>query len=154
MALFLLKKAWGRFDYRLRGVKDVGWFLTLAPWLPTAFSAIFVQTFLLLAHIVPPNRYAGEVLVFWLGNSTGIMLVTPIILVWRDILKFQWTGAKGRRILFMLGGVALALLLLHDSNLPNYLRMCSVLVIPFAVWGIWSTGFRGATLFCLLTSFI
>jgi len=154
MALFLLKKTWCRFDYRLRGVKDVGWFLTLAPWLPAAFSAIFVQTFLLLAHIVPPNRYAGEVLVFWLGNSTGIMLVTPIILVWRDIFKFQWTGAKGRRILFLLGGVALALLLLHASSLPNYLRMCSVLVVPFAVWGIWSTGFRGATLFCLLTSFI
>lgn len=146
MALFLLHQARSRFDFRFGSVKDVGWFLVLAPWIPAACSALFVQTFLWLTHIVPSNRLAGEVLVFWLGNSTGIMLVTPLLLVWRDIFKFRWQGAKGLRILFLLAGVALAVSLLHAGQLPSYIRMTSVLVVPYAVWGIWATGFRGATL--------
>lgn len=142
------------FDHKFTKVRDVGWFLALAPWIPAILSAFFVQTCLLLVHIVPRERFAGETLVFWLGNATGIMLITPLILVWRDILQYQWNGPKGRRILFLLFSVGLALSVFHAGHLPNYIRMTSVLIVPLIVWGIWSTGFRGAALLCLLTSFV
>ena len=154
VAWMLLQAGIRRLDYKFNKVANVGWFLLLAPWIPAGVSALFVQSCLLLAGIVPPERYLGEVLVFFLGNATGIVLVTPLILVWRDLLHFQWSGPKGRRIVFLLTSVTLALWLFHTDIFPNYIRMTSVLVIPIIVWGIWSTGFRGATLLCLLTSFV
>ena len=153
-AFSLLHKAIPNFDYKFTKVKDVGSFLFLAPWIPAGLSASFVQTCLLLAKIIPEERYIGEMLVFFLGNATGIMLVTPLLLVWRDIAHYQWAGPKGRRILLLLFSVSGALWLFHASSLPTYIRMTSVLVIPLGLWGIWSTGFRGGTLLCLLSSFI
>lgn len=154
VAWLLLQSAIKNFNYKFTKVKDVGWFLLLAPWIPAALSALFVQTCLLQLNIVPSQRFAGEVLVFWLGNATGIMLVTPLILVWRDIFNFQWSGHKGPRIIFLLTTVSFALWLFHSEEFPPYIRMTSVLVIPLVVWGIWTTGFRGASLLCLLTSFV
>ena len=152
LAWLLLRLPVLKFDHKFQRIRELGSFLIVAPWIPAAVSAFFVQTSLLAAHVVPSDRYLGEVLVFWLGNSTGIMLITPLILVWRDIRDFQWTKPKGRRILFILFGVSFALWIFHSENLPTYLRMTSVLIVPLVVWGIWSTGFRGATLVCLLTS--
>ena len=152
-AWLMLRWAIRKFDYKFTKVNNVGWFLLIAPWIPAALSALIVQSSLLLAGIVPAERYTGEILVFWLGNATGIMLITPLILVWRDILQYQWLGAKGRKILFLIGSVSFALWLFHSEEFPTYTRMTSVLVIPLVVWGIWSTGFRGASLLCLLTSF-
>ena len=153
-AWMLLRWSIRKFDYKFTKVNNVGWFLLVAPWIPASLSAFFVQTCLLLAGIVPAERYTGEILVFWLGNATGIMLITPLILVWRDFHQYQWSGAKGRRILFLITSVSLALWLFHSESFPPNVRMISVLIIPLIVWGIWSTGFRGATLICLLTSFV
>ena len=154
LAWLILQRGIRNFDFRFTKMRDVGLFLALGPWIPAILSASFVQTCLLVAHIVPPERFAGETLVFWLGNATGIMLLTPVILVWRDVLQYQWNGPKGRRLLFLLVTVSLALSVFHAGHLPNYIRMSSVLIVPLVVWGIWSTGFRGAALICLLTSFV
>ena len=149
----LLRLAIRKFDFKFSQVRSVGWFLFVAPWIPAALSAAFVQTCLLWSGIVPAARFTGELLVFWLGNATGIMLITPLIMVWRDFHQYPWWGSQGRRILFLLGSVTLALCLFHSETLPTYIRMTSVLIVPLVVWGIWSTGFRGASLLCLLTSF-
>lgn len=154
VAWTLLRLAIRKFDYKFNKVTSVGWFLLLAPWIPAACSAWIVQTSLLWAKVVPSERFAGEVLVFWLGNATGIMLITPLILVWRDIRFYQWSGPKGRKLLFLLVTVSSALWLFHAEEFPPYIRMTSVLIIPLIVWGIWSTGFRGASLLSLLTSFV
>ncbi|NCY20646.1 hypothetical protein EBX31_01650 [bacterium] len=152
-ALLLLRMMRKPRDIRFNQVGDTGWFLTLAPWVPAMISALFVQTVLMYSGITPKDRYAGELLIFWLGNATGIMLITPIVLVWRDIFKFQWNSPKGQSIIFLLLSITFALFIFHAENLPKYIRMLSVLAVPIAVWGVWTTGFRGATLLSLLTSF-
>ena len=153
MAWWLVRHAIKNVQLKFTKVIDVGWFLVLTPWIPAAMSSFFVQTCLLATNIVSKERYAGELLVFWLGNATGIMLVTPIILVWRDLFHYPWMGAQGRKILFLVTSVSFALWLFHAEALPKYIRMASVLAIPLVVWGVWATGFRGASLLCLLTSF-
>jgi len=153
LAWWLLKFSIKRFDFRLTRVSDVGTFLLLAPWIPAALSSFFVQTCLYWAKVIPFERYPSELLIFWLGNATGIMVVTPIILVWCDLSIFHWPSQKGRRIIFLLLALMLGLILFHTHELPKYIRLLSVLVIPLVAWGIWSTGFRGATLICLFVSF-
>ncbi|NDC80443.1 MAG: hypothetical protein EB090_04130 [Verrucomicrobia bacterium] len=110
LAWLLLRLPVLKFDHKFQRIRELGSFLIVAPWIPAAVSAFFVQTSLLAAQ------------------------------------------PKGRRILFILFGVSFALWIFHSENLPTYLRMTSVLIVPLVVWGIWSTGFRGATLVCLLTS--
>ena len=153
LAWYLLRVWIKRFDFRLTRVSDVGTFLALAPWIPAAVSSLFVQTCLYWSKVIPPDRYPSELLIFWLGNATGIMLVTPLILVWRDFSLFHWTGRKGQRTVFLLAAMTVALFLFHSHELPKYIRLFSVLVVPLVAWGVWSTGFRGATLICLVVSF-
>jgi len=153
LAWYLLRVLIKRFDFRLTRVSDVGTFLALAPWIPAALSSLFVQTCLYWSKVIPPERYPSELLIFWLGNATGIMVVTPLILVWRDFLLFHWTGRRGWRTVFLLSALTVGLFLFHSHELPKYIRLFSVLVVPLVAWGIWSTGFRGATLICLVVSF-
>jgi len=153
LAWYLLRVLIKRFDFRLTRVSDVGTFLALAPWIPAAVSSLFVQTCLCWIKVITPERYPSEVLIFWLGNATGIMVVTPLILVWRDFSLFHWTGRKGQRTVFLLAAMAVALFLFYSYELPKYIRLFSVLVVPLVAWGVWSTGFRGATLICLVASF-
>jgi len=153
LAWWLLKSSIKRFDFRLTNVSDVGTFLVLAPWVPAGMSAFFVQTCLYWGKVISFERYPGELLVFWLGNATGIMIITPLILVWRDFSIFRWISRKGIQIVLLLLALSLALILFHCSELPKYVRLCSVLVVPLMAWGIWSTGFRGATMICLILSF-
>jgi len=153
LAWLLLKSIHKRFDYRFSRVNQIAWFLVVAPWIPAAISAIFVQTSLLWAGIVPQERFPGELLVFWLGNATGIILVTPLILVWRDISKYNWFSRKGFKVLLLLATVSIALWIFHNDTILSICRMTLIILIPLFVWGIWSTGIRGATLLCLLASF-
>jgi len=153
LAWYLLRVLIKRFDFRLTRVSDVGTFLSLAPWIPAAVSSLFVQTCLYCVKVIPFERYPSELLIFWLGNATGIMVVTPLILVWRDFSILNCHGQKGRRIIFLLFTLVLGLILFHSHELPKYIRLFSVLLIPLVAWGIWSTGFRGATLICLIVSF-
>ena len=153
MAWYLLKVFRKKFDFRFPRVTDVGMFLALAPWIPALISALYAQTCLLLIGSISKERYVGELLVYWLGNATGIMLVAPLILVWRDFSKFEWTRSKGRKLIFILALTTISLTVFHAGHLPNYIRMSSVLIVPLVAWGIWTTGFRGATLIALLGSF-
>jgi integral membrane sensor domain MASE1 len=150
LAWWLLNVFIQRFDSRLARVSDVGFFCLLAPWIPSLLSALFAQTILYSNNIIPVDRFASEVLVYWLGNATGIIILTPLILVWRDVLKYQWSLQKGRQIIFMLSVGLLGLFLYHNHLLPNYIRTSYVLLIPILAWGVWSTGFRGATLLSTL----
>jgi hypothetical protein len=108
---------------------------------------LFLQTL----GSVPADRLLSEIAVYSLGNATGILLLTPLVLVWRDFRTFPWKSPAGRRILALIGGVTLGILAASSSQTP-WLRLLAVAAVPFAVWGIWATGIRGATLVCLLAA--
>jgi len=101
---------------------------------------------------VPPDRFLSEVAVYSLGNATGILLLTPLILVWRDVRSFPWKDAEGRKIIGVLLLLFTGLWFYYANWAPVWGRLISVALIPAAVWGVWATGIRGATLACLLGS--
>lgn len=151
LAYFLFRQFVPRFDPGFVSIRQLAFFILLCPWIPALSSALSIQ--LLLQHLgsVPPERFTSEVAVYSLGNATGILLVTPLITVWRDFLVFRWKSKEGTSLVALIAVVMIAIWFYSDLT-PTWMRLIAIGMIPLAVWGVWSTGIRGATVACLLGS--
>ena len=152
LACLLLRHFVPRFDPAFTNIRQLAAFLLLCPWVPALASATSIQLLLQFLGTVPPDRFLSEVAVYSLGNATGILLVTPLILVWRDFRAFPWRSVAGRKILGQLAVILTALCLYYADWAPLWGRLLALGLVPLAVWGVWATGIRGATLSCLLGS--
>ncbi len=152
LAWLILRKGVRGFHDWISTQRDIVVFLLAAPWIPTLTSALLAQTLLRYNGVVPSNTFFSEVLIYALGNASGIILVTPLILVWRDYLKFPWLGHTGLRLIAHALVVAITIWIIQtQTDLSS--ALC-IILIPIFIWGVWSTGLKGATLFCLLLSFL
>ena len=152
LAWLLLRKVVRGFHDWISTQRDIVTFLISAPWIPTVTSALLAQILLRHNGVVPSNTFFSEVLIYALGNASGIILVTPLILVWRDYLKFPWLSRTGLRLTAHTMAVALAVWAIH-ADFAFSSALC-IILIPIFIWGVWSTGLKGATLSCLLLSFL
>jgi len=152
LAYFLLRHFVPRFDFGFTDIRQLAAFILFCPWMPALTSAVGIQLLLQAMDTVPPDRFISEVAVYSLGNATGILLLTPLILVWRDFRTFPWRELEGRKIVAVLLLLCAGLWLYYANWAPVWGRLISVTMIPVVVWGVWATGIRGATLACLLGS--
>ena len=152
VAWFLLRKVARGFHDWISTQRDIVLFLVAAPWIPTLISALLAQILLLYNGVVSSNTFTSEVLIYSLGNASGIILLTPLILVWRDYLKFPWLNRIGLRLIAHTLTVAIAVWLIHANF--AFSSALAITLIPIFIWGVWSTGLKGATLSCLLLSFL
>ena len=152
LAYFLLRQFVPKFDLNFGNIRQLSLFILLCPWIPALSSAIYSQLLLQFLGTVPPERFLSELAVYTLGNATGILLVTPLVLVWRDFRSFPWKSNEGRRILAHLAAIVVGLSFYYADWAPQWGRLVAVAMIPLVVWGVWVTGIRGATLACLLGS--
>lgn len=140
-----------RFDPSFCNIRQLAFFILFCPWIPALTSALSIQLLLQALGTVPHDRFYSEVAVYSLGNATGILLLTPLITVWKDLKAFSWKNTLG----FQLGAVLLVSLLgiwLYSDLTPPWCRLLAVATIPLVVCGVWVTGIRGATLVCVLGS--
>ena len=152
LAYFLLRQFAPKFDLNFGNIRQLSLFILLCPWIPALSSAIYSQLLLQFLGTVPPERFLSELAVYTLGNATGILLVAPLILVWRDFRSFPWKSNEGKRILAQLFAIFFGLFFYYADWAPQWGRLVAVAMIPLVVWGVWRTGIRGATLACLLGS--
>ncbi len=152
LAWLLLRKGVRGFHDWISTQRDIVIFLIAAPWIPTLTSALLAQTLLRHNGVAPSNTFFSEVLIYALGNASGIILVTPLILVWRDYLKFPWLGRTGLRLIAHTLVVAVAVWIIQTQTYLS--SVLCIILIPIFIWGVWSTGLKGATIFCLLLSFL
>ena len=152
LAYFLLRHFVPKFDFGFNQIRQLAAFILICPWIPALTSAVSIQLLLQAMGTVPPERFLSEVAVYSLGNATGILLLTPLILVWRDFRSFPWKDTEGRKIIGVLLLLFTGLWFYYANWAPVWGRLISVALIPAVVWGVWSTGIRGATLACLLGS--
>jgi len=152
LAYVLLRHFAPKFDFGFTNIRQLAAFLLFCPWIPALTSAVSIQLLLQVMGTVPPDRFLSELAVYSLGNATGILLLTPLILVWRDFRLFPWKEPEGRKIAGVLALLLAGLWLYYADWAPVWGRLISVAMIPAAVWGVWATGIRGATLACFLGS--
>jgi len=152
IAWILLMKVADNFHLWISKQRDIAIFLIAAPWIPTLTSALIAITILWGAGIVPSDHFECEVVTYALGNAGGIILLTPLMLVWRDIRHFKWLSRKGLQI----AGHTLATAILVATfylNLPFY-WIILIILLPLVVWGVWGNGMKGATLSFFILSFL
>ena len=152
LAWFLLRKVKKEFNVLLNTQKDLVAFLLLAPWLPSLLSAAVAQILLCASRRLPMENLFHEGVVYAAGNASGIILLTPLILSWRDIFSLNW---KSRTFMISFATalfVGTCVWIIHRDIQIS--QAVFILLVPVAVWGIWSTGLKGATLNCFILSFV
>lgn len=144
----LLASAWLRRsngDQPLNTVRHTFRFLVLIP-AACVVAASFGTLSLLLGGFVPAAALPNLWGTWWLGDSTGILVVGSLLLSWWKHVGTEVSTLKVHRVLPLI----LALLLpasaafgvLDEMTLPPPI---AYLVLPLLIWSTFAFGLRGAT---------
>jgi PAS domain S-box-containing protein len=126
-------------------------FVLLAALISTAVSATIGTTSLTLGGYAPWERYTAIWLTWWLGDATGDLLVTPLLVIWLTQARPE---LKPRRIVEA-SGLLLALLsvgYIVFLEQPGH-GFAYVAILPL-LWAAFRFGERGAVTAAFFTSVI
>ena len=114
----------------------------------SAFVSASLGTFVLYAtHVHAYSGLETEWLIYWMGDATGVLLVTPLALVFPDLLKI---GNRRRStelavLLLLLTGTCL-IIFCDLPHLSVKLHFLAFAVFPFVLWAAIKFGMSGASL--------
>jgi PAS domain S-box-containing protein len=147
---FLCRRV-AHFDNSLSRLRDALAFILLGALASAALSASIGTLVLHATKIHAYSGLASEWLIYWLGDSSGALLITPFALTFPEL----WTNRDWRR----LAEFACLLLLLVGActivfdNLPIIpVRMVAFAVLPLIIWASIRFGVSGAALSILLVA--
>ena len=145
-ATFMLHRM-PQFDPRLPRLRDALGMIVLGAFASALVSSIIGITSLYLAGIQAYSGLFSGWLIYWLGDATGVLLITPIVFTLPQMLR---DTSRARLIEFTL---LLALLTLACSALfgdwsifPIHMHVLAFIVLPFVMWGAINFGIAGAAL--------
>lgn len=125
---------------------------TAAALLACCVAASVSATGIALAGIAPPFVYGTIWLTWWLGDTTGILLVTPLLLTWSDRSQPRWEFRKHiEAVLLFVSLVVIGRLGSLDQG-ANYPLV--FVPVPWLVWAAFRFGPREAATAAVLTSAI
>jgi diguanylate cyclase (GGDEF)-like protein/PAS domain S-box-containing protein len=153
LALWLFSR-FRRFDPALHHWRDYLWLLIMGS-IVAALAAVMGVITLAAADILPPDEIAKGWLFWWRGNLFGIALLTPFILIWRN-LPAGWIKGRGRRLemtLFILLAYLTSLVAFHGWTPPSISGIpLGYLMFLFVIWGALRFGRHGVMLILLLSA--
>src|SRR5256885_2496314 len=131
---------------------DVFKFVALAALASTTVSPIFGVTSLALGGYADWAEYGRIWLTWWLGDAGGALLVAPVLLLWGQDIRVQWTLAQASEAGLMLATVVLVGLAVFGGGLPTSLEndALAYLCIPVLVWAAFRFSPREAATAMLL----
>ena len=151
---FLLQRV-ANFHNSLSRLRDALALVLLGALGSAIVSATIGVSVLYATHVHAYSGLGAAWLIYWLGDATGVLLVTPIILKLRDFFSIR----EGRRIreltvfLFLITGACF--LIFGDPNLiPLRLHVLAFAVLPFVMWAAIRFGVAGAAFSNLLIAAI
>lgn len=122
---------------------DIFRFALLGGFLSTMVSATIGVTTLSFAGYAPWSEYGSIWVTWWLGDASGALLVTPLLLVWGEMRPFRWSrkqAIEAALLLIMLiasGGLVFGGIYPPTRNYP-----LAFLCIPALVWTAFRFGQR------------
>jgi signal transduction histidine kinase len=150
---FLLGRL-GRFDRKLERLRDVLALLTLGALASPLLAALGGSLTLSLTHVKAWSGFRTG-LVWWFGDSMGILIAAPVVLGWARI------EMGGRRILtpelmFLFAGSTTTALVIFSRTFGFYAGddVLAFAVFPFVIWAAIRFGVPGASTICLLIALI
>ncbi|MCK9200276.1 MAG: MASE1 domain-containing protein [Gallionella sp.] len=82
-----------KFDLRVQSLRDYFRLILLGGCISIAISALVANTLLLFFGFVAYEDVASSILHWWMSDTLGVILVTPLILVWWGT-KCNWHEAR------------------------------------------------------------
>jgi PAS domain S-box-containing protein len=118
-------------------------------------SATIGVSVLYATHLQAYSGVGSAWLIYWLGDSTGVLLITPLILTAPDLLKIRsWARIREFVVLFLLL-TGVCFVVFHDFSLiPVRLHVLAFAVLPFVMWAAIRFGVSGAALSILFVATI
>ena len=88
LAAFLLRRI-AKFDHSLSHLRDALGLVVLGAFGSSVVSASIGVSALYAAHIRGWSGFGSAWLIYWLGDSTGVLLITPVMLTFPDLLRIR-----------------------------------------------------------------
>jgi diguanylate cyclase (GGDEF)-like protein len=133
--------------------QDIFKFAFLAGIVSTAISATVGVTSLSLAGFAGWREFGPIWRTWWLGDGVGAVVVTPLVLLWKENPRLNWTREQIVELTFLFLGLFFTLWIVFGgrfhSEVKNY--PLEYLCIPFLIWAAFRFGRRkAATATCVL----
>jgi PAS domain S-box-containing protein len=145
-AVYLLKRFVGSGNPFQRAL-DVLKFVVFAAILSTAVSATIGTLSLCLSGAAVWNTFGRLWLTWWLGDSVGALVVTPLILTWLEKPGERWRGWRlGEAVLLLLLMVVVSATV-YTGLMPRSAtaRPWGHIAIPLLLWAAFRFGPRGVS---------
>jgi diguanylate cyclase (GGDEF)-like protein len=133
--------------------QDVFKFAFLAGMVSTTISATVGVTTLSLGGFADWTVYAPMWRTWWLGDGVGAVLVTPLVLLWRENPRLNWTREQIIELTLLFAGLLFTTWIVFGerfhSEVKNY--PLEYICFPFLIWAAFRFGRRKAvTATCVL----
>ena len=150
---FLLRIA--KFHPALSRLRDVLALIVLGA-LGSAMVSASIGVSVLYATRVQAYAGIGSAwLIYWLGDSTGVLLVTPLVLTARNLLRIRTRVRIAEFAALLLLLTLVCVIVVGDLPLiPVKLHFLAFAVLPFVIWAAIRFGVSGAAMSTLIVSAI
>jgi diguanylate cyclase (GGDEF)-like protein/PAS domain S-box-containing protein len=122
---------------------------------PCAVISSFIGiTTLWLASTIPHTLLASSLLNWWMGNTLGVITITPLILVWRPLYFKQWQLQRKIEAALCFGLAFLFGQIVFMGWYQSVLGMVAHSYWPFlfVIWGATRFGRRGGLLITIMST--
>ena len=143
---FLLNRV-ARFDLSLSRLRDALALIVFGGLASAMVSASVGVSVLYATHVQAYSGLGSAWLIYWLGDSTGVLLVTPLVLTFPRLLKSRpWVGIAEFALLLL---ILTAICFIIFGNLPTIevkLDVFAFVVLPIVMWAAIRFAVSGAAL--------
>lgn len=135
------------FDNRVSRLRDAFALLTLGAFGSSIISASIGTTTLQAAHVRGWAGFGSAWLIYWLGDSTGILVVTPLLLTFPFLFRIRGRDRLTELATLLLLLTVICLIIFSDLPLiPVRLHVLAFTVLPFIMWAAIRFGASGTAL--------
>src|SRR5437899_3363066 len=133
--------------------QDIFKFAFLAGMVSTAISATVGVTSLTLGGFAHWTAYGAIWRTWWLGDGVGAVIMTPLVILWRENPRLIWTREQIAELALLFLGLFFTVWIVFGgpfhAEVKNY--PLEYLCIPFLIWAAFRFGRRkAATATCVL----
>ena len=143
------------FDPSLSRLRDALWLLVIGAMGSATISSTIGVSVLYSSHEHPYSGLGSAWLIYWLGDAMGVLLVTPLVLTFPDLLRIRNRDRLMELVtLLILLTVACVIVFGDLPQVTHEVHVLSLIVLPFVMWAAIRFGVSGASLSILVVATI
>jgi PAS domain S-box-containing protein len=144
-----------KFDNSLSHLRDALGLIVLGALGSSVVSASIGVSILYSVHVRGWSGFGPAWLIYWLGDSAGVLLITPVLLTFPNLVKLRKRDRTTELAILLLLLAATCFIVFGDLPLiPVRLHVLAFAVLPFVMWAALRFGVSATALSILLIAAI